>query len=120
MQQSWVTKLSEALRLQPFSQDWGICNSDPLRIEEFLSFYESNAPDSPWESEALADLLLQSLNEALEAGILSQPQRALALLFLRNHSHEFPHQLSYWATLTPSEADPWPILALIQEAGVAA
>jgi hypothetical protein len=119
MQQDPTTKLSEELRLRPFSQDWGIANADPGRIDEFLRFYES-CTRSPSEHEALAELLLQSINEALEANILSEIQRERVVTFLRTHSREFPRQLPYWSALVPSAADPWPVLELLREAGVAA
>ena len=120
MQQDMTIRLSQTLGLQPFSQDWGIANADPSRIDEFLSFYEAGGPGSSIECEALAELLLQSINEALEANILTDTQRERALAFLQSHSHEFPRQVSYWGALVPSQTDTWPVIVLLREAGVAA
>jgi hypothetical protein len=47
-------------------QDWGIVNGDAARLEEFMAFYESE-PLSRVERAAMAELVLASANERLEA-----------------------------------------------------
>jgi hypothetical protein len=113
MRPEWPQKLTTALHLKDFEQDWGICNADASRLPEFLDFYESNVVEHPWEPEALAELILESTNDAISEGMLQPEVRARVIGFLRAHAKEFPHQRGYWLGLNDSE---FPVVGLFREA----
>ena len=113
MRPTWPHKLTTALRLQDFEQDWGICNADASRLNEFIDFYESNVVDHPWEPEALAELILESTNDAISSGQFQPANRERVVRFLRDHVAEFPHQRRYWLGLSDSD---FPVVALFREA----
>ena len=114
MQTDWTQKLSVALRLQPERQDWGICNSDARRLDEFIRFYEANVVDDPWEREALAELIAQSANEAIIDGLMSEQLEMRLVQFFRSRHGEFPQSWEYWTGLRGNPE--FPIAALIQRA----
>ncbi len=113
MRPTWPEKLTTALHLQDFEQDWGICNADASRLNEFLDFYESNVVDHPWEPEALAELILESTNDAISDGVLRRDDRDRVVRFLRAHANDFPHQREYWLGLSDED---FPVVALFREA----
>ena len=110
---SWATRLNAALDLHSEGQDWGIENADANRVMEFIAFYEQHAPVQPWDLEALAELILQSTQEALEAHILSNEQQAAVSTFFAKNRAAFPHTAQYWLSLNPSE---WASAHLIRQA----
>ena len=103
MQKNWVTKLSADLGLDLRGQDWGIENADPQRIIEFITYYRTNTKDEEWESEALAELIFQSFEEACESGSASEEEKCAVLEFAAAYSEEFPHTLNYWRSLKPED-----------------
>ena len=107
MKPSWIKKLSDALDLDSsFEQDWGICNSSPKRISEFILFYETNKIDHPYEPEALAELIFQSVNDHLEEASLEEQTLEMLGNFVQQHSSNFPTTFEYWLSLEGKE---WPI-----------
>jgi hypothetical protein len=108
----WIERLSEQLSLIPFSQDWGICNADASRLNEFLEFYQGHAPEDPYELEALAELILQSAEDALSEGDLEAGPRSGLIEFVREHHAEFPDAFAYWSGL---ESEEWRVSSLIRE-----
>ena len=104
MRPTWPEKLTTALHLQDFEQDWGICNADASRLNEFLDFYES---------KALAELILESTNDAISDGVLRRDDRDRVVRFLRAHANDFPHQREYWLGLSDED---FPVVALFREA----
>jgi hypothetical protein len=113
MKLDWLERLSTQLSLVPHSQDWGICNADASRLDEFLAFYDSHHPDDPYELELLAELILQSAEDAIVAGELEKPMRDRLIKFVADHGQDFPDALEYWSTL---EDDDWLVPGLIREA----
>jgi hypothetical protein len=113
MKLDWLERLSTQLSLIPHSQDWGICNADANRLEEFLDFYSSHDPDDPYELELLAELILQSAEDAMVAGELEKPTRFRLIKFVADHGQDFPDTLEYWSEL---EEDDWQVPGLIREA----
>jgi hypothetical protein len=95
----WIQKLSTDLGLKEYGQDWGIINSDPNRVLEFVAYYQNNSVDHPWEPEALAELIFQSMNDAIEYSSASDEMYNIFCNFIHNHSPEFPETLNYWVSL---------------------
>jgi hypothetical protein len=108
---SVLSNIATALNLPEEGQDWGIEHSDPRRVEEFLSFAETYRPKNHWESEALAELIMQSAEEAFELGILGGALQHRIISFVEAHGHLFPGTLDYWRSLPPQE---WRIAGLLQ------
>ena len=104
MHPHWLKKLSRDLSLEPYDQDWGICNSDSSRLGEFLEYYRINQVQHPWEPEALAELIFQSAEDAVHAGELSKTLQSELIEFISNNSEQFPLTAAYWADL---EQDEW-------------
>jgi hypothetical protein len=113
MSVDWIERLSKQLSLIPFSQDWGICNADASRLNEFLDFYDRHIPEESWEFEELAELIFQSTEDAMIDGMLEDDLRARVVSFIHENAADFPHTLEYWTGL---ESDDWHLPALIQEA----
>jgi hypothetical protein len=67
-----VTRIASALGLPDTGQDWGFEHSDAARLREFVEFAAALKPENDWELEALADLIVQSAEEAIESGLLTQ------------------------------------------------
>jgi hypothetical protein len=61
----------------------------------------------------LAELILQSTEDAMVAGELEKPLRLRLLKFIADHGQDFPDTLEYWSEL---EEDDWQIPGLIREA----
>jgi hypothetical protein len=112
---SWQRKLNTALNLQSDGQDWGIENSDPNRVMDFLAFYESHKPAHSCECEALADLILQSSQEAIEARHLSDEQQKSVVSFFTKYRAEFPLAAAHWLSLNQTE---WAISELLNHASM--
>jgi hypothetical protein len=112
MKPDWIERLSQQLSLIPYSQDWGICNADAGRLEEFLDFYDSYIPENPYELEALAELIFQSAEEAIAAGGLDSIDVGRMASFIRRNRSSFPQALEYWRNL---ETGDWRLPTLIHE-----
>ena len=110
---TWLERLSTQLSLIPFSQDWGICNANADRLEEFLDFYDSHVPEDPYELEVLAELILQSAEDALGSGELEKSLRDRLVKFIADHGQDFPDTLEYWSELEHAD---WQVPELIHEA----
>jgi hypothetical protein len=110
----WTARLSEQLSLEPYDEHWGIANSDADRLEEFLAFYESHLPIEPIELEELADLILQSAEDAFDDENPSNRDRmVLVALFVQAHHLEFPGVINFYAGPDSSDGD---IATLIENA----
>jgi hypothetical protein len=103
----WIKKLSTALGLdEGFQQDWGICNADPNRVAEFIQFCGLNDVDDPWEPEALAELIFESMNDALQNSTASPSLLEKFRTFVRSNANTFPQTLDYWSRLAGNEEFP--------------
>jgi hypothetical protein len=112
MKPDWLGLLSKQLGLIPYSQDWGIANADASRLEEFLDFYDSHIPEDPFETEALAELIFQSAEEAIAMGGLESIDVGRLASFIRRNQSSFPQVLEYWRNL---EKGDWRLPTLIHE-----
>ncbi len=79
-------------------QDWGIEQSDPARVTEFLQFAINHEAIDPYEHELLADLVIQSVEDLLADQALTGEQEMLLLTWL-NTRDRFPESWSYWRSL---------------------
>lgn len=111
MPTDWIQKLSTALQLVPFEQDWGISNADSTRIDEFIDFYRENTANHRWEHEALAELIFQSCEEALSKQERNLENFKKVEKFLKERSFEFPQTLEYWLSL---QGDDWQFPKLLK------
>lgn len=57
--------LSEDLNLSFYPQDWGIINSDPSRVDEFINYLNENSSLSNEIKYQLFELIIASFNDAL-------------------------------------------------------
>ena len=106
-----VSRIAKALGLPDSGQDWGIEHADASRLEEFVAYAETHEPSHPWEFEALAELIIQSAEEALSTGPLPADLQVRLVSLLRNRAHQFPAMLAQWRTYSPQ--DGWRFLALL-------
>jgi len=90
--------LSERLGLRFQTQDWGILNSDPDRLEEFVRFYETTdlAPTQRYE---LGDLVLASANDALVKQELDENRLQELAAFIARNRASLQTRIDYWAGL---------------------
>jgi hypothetical protein len=112
-----LEEIAESLGLESGCQDWGIENADGHRVSEFIAFYEGIFPLAQPQAEAMADLVLQSAQEAIDSGLLSEELLLQVVGFFAKHSHEFPVAAGYWLSLNEAE---WPIAQLLHKAGASA
>jgi hypothetical protein len=106
MSEEATERLSTQLSLTAHDEHWGLANSDADRLEEFLAFYESHVPIEPMESEELADLILQSAEDAFDDENPSNRDRmVLVALFVQAHHLEFPMVIEFYAGLDSSDGD---------------
>ena len=112
MQNNWIQKLSKDLSLIEHSQDWGICNADSARIDEFLTYYEKNKKEHDWEPEALAELIYQSAEEASGRKKEDEELKEKIRKFTKDHFQEFPMTFDYWKALEPED---WNIPVILNE-----
>ena len=98
-----MTRLSARLGLADDSQDWGIINADPERLEEFAALFESEELSST-ERYEVSDLVLASANERL----LIDPSDDLAIVERLLGALEEVAELhvSYWRRLEDPEEFP--------------
>ncbi len=102
--------LTRALNLVNERQDWGIVNSDPSRVEEFLRFCETE-PLTPSQQFAMGELVIASANDALEEGIADDGLVDHFERFLASGLHGLPSHVRYWASLDEEE---FPIATLLR------
>lgn len=100
-----LKQLSEELNLEFEAQDWGIINSDPERVVEFIDFYVSKSeiyPDCKYE---LIELVIASYNDALVENSATDALDVKFVDFLRLIKNEIYSQsiVSYWMKLDSEE-----------------
>lgn len=91
-----IKKLSDDLGLVYEAQDWGIINADPLRLQEFIHYLESQPNLLPNQVFHLGELILSSANEVLVNGG-SLPEEFLA--FLERFRTHIEAHLEYWTSV---------------------
>ena len=110
-----VERIAKALGLPDSGQDWGIEHADSARLQEFLDFAGALNPENDWEMEAMAELVLQSAEEAMESGSMSEVLRQRVVGFLRVHGTAFPLALAKWSAYP--EDDGWHSRSLLIASG---
>jgi hypothetical protein len=97
---SW---LSQRLRLQDESQDWGLINADHARLEEFVTFL-TTADLTRTEIFELVDLILASVNERL----LIEPDASLEWVaeVVVSYPDALRFHSDYWRSLDDEEQFP--------------
>lgn len=58
--------LSKKLNLAFETQDWGIINSSPERLLEFIQFFEKETSPGEWSRYEMFELVMASYSDALE------------------------------------------------------
>ncbi len=91
-------ELSARLLLDFEEQDWGIINANAERLKEFINVYNTWHLSKTQKFE-MFELVLASMNEALEEGVEESDVAKKLLNFLKKHGREFPEQVNYWAEL---------------------
>lgn len=82
-------ELCDWLGLVHAPQDWGIENADAKRAMEFLDFYRGNAAKlGPYHRYQLAELIVASVNDAMEEGIASDVMLDRLRTFVRQADTE--------------------------------
>jgi hypothetical protein len=95
--------LSRRLGLQNESQDWGIINADPDRLDEFVRFLDGTEL-RPAEVHQMVELILASANELLER----DPGAPLDAVERVIHEHAFAgrFEIAYWRSLDDDQEFP--------------
>ncbi len=110
-----VERIAKALGLPDSGQDWGIEHADAARLLEFVEFAEALNPENAWEMEAMAELVLQSAEEAMESGSMSEALRQRVVGFLRAHGSAFPLTLAQWSANDTNDC--WHSQSLLRASG---
>ena len=106
-----IQDLSDRLGLIYSPQDWGICNANADRTGEFIQVCHTDALTAP-QQYVMGELVLASMNEALEDGVADAELVNKFKTFLTFDLHGLAPQIRYWASLTNSEE--FPISGLIE------
>ena len=97
--------LAQALNLENTRQDWGITNSDPSRVAEFIRFCETTEL-TPVQQFAMGELVLASANDALVEGVADEGLIDIIERFLASGLHGLPAHFGYWSSLDDEEEFP--------------
>ena len=109
----WFERLAKLYNLSPFfDQDWGICNADEERVDEFVDIFLKHEAEDPWEWEELADLVFESANDAIKANKLAGKQEEKIVVLVCENKDKFPEAMKYWLSL---DKENYPIINLINE-----
>jgi hypothetical protein len=93
-----LKQVSEFLNLSYYSQDWGIINSDPERVFEFIKYLE----DYPHSDELrywLTELIIASINDGIDQKYYSKDQLSSLEEYIKNSKKVNPLVLAYWTSL---------------------
>ncbi len=110
----WEEKLASELGLMKTGQDFGIVNANGKRLAEFILYFKNNKAVDPWEWEELLDLILESANEAIIDGYISNDQIESIKDILLNENEKFPNQLEYWSEFG-NEEGAYPIVEMVND-----
>lgn len=104
--------LTVALGLRFESQDWGIANADGGRLGEFITYYERRERLAKPQRHALGELIVASMNDALERGEATASQVSVFEEFLARRQTDFPEVAEYWSCLDP---DQFPVARFLRQ-----
>src|SRR5438270_443298 len=103
--------MGPALGLARVNHNWGLIVADSRRVLEFVEFYEAHPELEPAAKRLLGDLILASLNKALEEERLSRAGLECVARFFGDVREEQRENFEYWTSLTPTICDPHPVVA---------
>lgn len=106
-----MQELCPALSLGRSEQDWPIEMADSNRVDEFCQFLAAQSELSPYGRSLLFELILASLNDALEESKVTPASLARYADHLKRFSTEFPSETRAWINLPATPADPFPVAA---------
>lgn len=106
-----LAAMTAALHLQFEPQDWGIANADGARVEEFIAYYETHPEFGTPLRHVLGELIVASMNEALQSGGCSLDTASAFEGFLARRRTEFPQVIAYWSSLSPRD---FPVARLVR------
>jgi hypothetical protein len=106
--------LSDALSLNYESQDWGIINADPTRIEEFISYYTCNKELNSFEKFGLGELIIASVNDAMCEGLMTDIIKKKFESFILENGVDFDLHLKYWYRLS-YRSDEFPVAMIVKK-----
>jgi len=92
----WFERLAQLYDLMPSEQDVGIVNADGNRLDEYLEIFLNHEVEDIWEWEELADLVLESANDVILDGNLTEGQEQKLVNIVVEHKEKFPNQFEYW------------------------
>jgi hypothetical protein len=102
------------LRFSAHGQNWGVENSDPLRVTEFIRYFLKFESEFPWDKEELGELILESANDGLLSISVSRLERDEVVKFISVHHDSFPVTTKYWSALAGNSE--FPIAQLLKDA----
>ena len=100
-----IHTLTRLLNLRDARQDWGITNSDPSRVDEFIRFCETAELTSA-QQFAMGELVFASANDALAEGIANDHLADTFERFLASGLQCLPWHIRYWSSLGNEEEFP--------------
>jgi len=106
-----IQTLAQTLGLADAPQDWGVINSDPGRVEEFIQFCETAAL-TPAQQFAMTELVFASTNDALADGDATAGVVDSFEGFLASGLQGLPWHVRYWSSL--DDEDEFPIGTLLR------
>ena len=92
----WFERLAQLYDLIPSQQDMGIVNANGSRLNEYIEVFLNHEVEDVWEWEELADLVLESANEVILDGKLTDIQEKKLINIVIEHKEKFPNQFDYW------------------------
>ena len=108
-----LKQLSERLNLSFEYQDWGIINADSRRIREFIHCFEDNPEFTDAQKYDLFELVIASVNDALEEGIVWIDDWKLYKEFIWKYKDVYRSQIDYWSSLP--DTGEFPIAELLRD-----
>lgn len=98
-----LMEMCNDLGLPEVGQDWGITYSDPNRMTEFISYYQSKE-FIPLQKEYLMELILQSANELILENCPAEEIEKFERFYAK-HYHKAPMQHRYWSRLSNDDGE---------------
>lgn len=98
-QQEMLKTISRELNLNYEPQDWGIINSDPNRVKEFILYYD-NLTTINYSKYELFELIIASFNELVLENKNEKEINDFFVDFIKkNLKHPFIDILNYWSKI---------------------
>ena len=103
-----LKSVSEELNLSFETQDWGIINANPHRIEEFIGYFAQHDYLPKEVKYPFFDLIVASFNDAILESLVNKENESLFKEFIKKHSIDELYKpiLDYWKRITNEEEFP--------------